>query len=153
LKESVRLRAYGQKDPLLEYKTEGFEEFENMIMSVYESVIQTLFRLTDPEVRRNREISARRGTLTNEEDPFSQVARYQYIAADKEQDSSFSSYDTSQFALAGQRSGAQRQDTSRDAPKPKARPIKRVGPKIKPNDPCHCGSGKKYKKCHGAMQN
>ncbi len=153
LKESVRLRAYGQKDPLLEYKTEGFEEFESMIMSVYESVIQTLFRLTDPEVRRNREISARRGTLTNEEDPFSQVARYQYIAADKEQDSSFSSYDTSQFALAGQRSGAQRQDTSRDAPRPKARPIKRVGPKMKPNDACHCGSGKKYKKCHGAIQN
>ena len=153
LKESVRLRAYGQKDPLLEYKSEGFEEFENMIMSVYESVIQTLFRLTDPEVRRNREISARRGTLTNEEDPFSQVAQYQYIAADKEQDSSFSSYDTSQFALAGQRSGAQRQDTGGDAPRPKSRPVKRVGPKMKPNDACHCGSGKKYKKCHGAMQN
>jgi preprotein translocase subunit SecA len=153
LRESVRLRAFGQKDPLLEFKTEGFEEFQDMILSVYESVIQTLFRLTDPEVRHKREINARKGILTTDEDPFSQIARYQYIAADKEQDRSFASYDTSKFALAGQDASAQEQDGRGEGPKPKARPVKRVGPKIKPNDPCHCGSGKKYKKCHGAIQN
>jgi len=148
LRDSVRLRAYGQKDPLVEYKTEGFELFQAMMKAVEESVVQTMFRLTDPEVRRTRQIQARRGTLTAEDDPMAQLYRYSYVAADKEQDRSFASYDTSRFALAGQRP-----DAAEEAPaqteKPKMRPI-RTGPKVKPNDKCPCGSGKKYKKCCGA---
>jgi preprotein translocase subunit SecA len=150
LRESVRLRAYGQKDPLVEYKTEGFELFTTMMKAVEESVAQTVFRLTDPEVRRTRQIRARRGTLTAEEDPFAQLYRYNYVAADKEQDRSFAAYDTSRFALAGQNSAAQPQGGAPDAPKAKPRPI-RSGPKVKPNDKCPCGSGKKYKKCCGAQ--
>ena len=151
LRESVRLRAYGQKDPLVEYKTEGFELFQNMMTSIEENVIQTLFRLTDPEVRRTRQIMARRGTLTAKDDPFAQLANYTYVAADKEQDRSFSAFDTSRFDLAGQSSAAQHQQPGVDAPKPKAKPI-RVAPKVGPNDKCPCGSGKKYKKCCGATQ-
>jgi len=155
LRESVRLRAYGQKDPLVEYKTEGFELFEQMMKSVEESVVQTLFRLTDPEVRKAREMRARRGTLTVEEDPFAQLYRYQYVAADKEQDRSFAAYDTSRFALAGQPAAAQdvaAGATAAPAAKPKAKPKPiRTGPKTGPNEKCPCGSGKKYKKCCGAQ--
>ncbi len=151
LRESVRLRAYGQRDPLLEYKTEGFEMFEEMIRATEENVVQTLFRLTDPEVRRTRQVQARRGTLTFQSDPFAQLSRYTYVGADKEQDRSFAAYDTSRFALAGQTSttempGAGGPDGPR--PKVKRRPV-RVGSKIGPNDKCPCGSGKKYKKCCG----
>ncbi len=151
LRESVRLRAYGQKDPLIEYKTEGFEMFQQMMKNIEENVTQSLFRLTDPELRRTRQIQARRGTLTAQDDPFAQLAQYQYVAADKEQDRSFASYDTSRFRLAGQESEAQAADGGgADRPRPKMKPI-RVGPKVKPNDKCPCGSGKKYKKCCGAQ--
>ena len=149
LRDSVRLRAYGQKDPLVEYKTEGFELFQNVMKSIEESVIQTLFRVTDPEIMRTRQILARRGALTAQEDPMAQLYRYQYVAADKEQDRSFASFDTSRFALAGQRPGQQEEQESPQAPKAKPKPI-RVGPKVGPNDKCPCGSGKKYKKCCGA---
>ncbi len=153
LRDSVRLRAFGQRDPLLEYKTEGCEMFGQMMDGVEENVIQTLFRITDPEVRRTRQIHLRRGTLSREDDPFAQLSRYSYVGADKEQDRSFASYDTSRFALAGQNAAAQpgmHGESGADRPRPKLRPM-RVGPKVKPNDKCPCGSGKKYKKCCGGQ--
>jgi len=150
LRDSVRLRAYGQRDPLVEYKTEGFEMFEDMMVSIEETVVQTLFRLTDPELRRARQAQVRLGVKRPREDPFAQLAHYTYVAADKQQDRSFVSYDTSRFALAGQRSdgparGAHQPD------RPRRVPIRHTGPKVGPNEPCPCGSGKKYKKCCGSV--
>jgi preprotein translocase subunit SecA len=154
LRESVRLRAFGQRDPLLEYKQEGFEMFQNLVRSIEESVVQTLFRLTDPEVRHKRNLSLRQGTLTAKEDPFSQLQNYSYVAADKQADRSFAAYDTTRFNLAGQ-TGAEAAAAAANGgdgaqAKPKRQPI-RVDNKVKPNDPCPCGSGKKYKKCHGSL--
>ncbi|NIA13766.1 MAG: preprotein translocase subunit SecA [Nitrospiraceae bacterium] len=151
LRESVRLRAYGQKDPLVEYKTEGFEMFQQMMAVIEENVVQTLFRLTDPEVTRSRRLHGRRRVQSEEPDPLAELSRYTYVGADKQADRSFASFDTSRFALAGQDSEAQRAGGG-SAPKAKAKPkpIKR-GPKIKANEPCPCGSGKKYKKCCGAQ--
>ena len=151
LRESVRLRAFGQKDPLLEYKQEGFELFGNLVKSIEENVVQTLFRLTDPEVRRRRAAGIRTGTLTAKDDPFEQLRQYQYVAADKESDRSFASFDTSRFALAGQAPpGGQREGDGGggDEKRPKRIPV-RVAVKLGPNEPCPCGSGKKYKKCCG----
>ncbi|MEK7793260.1 MAG: SEC-C metal-binding domain-containing protein, partial [Candidatus Hydrogenedentota bacterium] len=161
LRESVRLRAYGQKDPLIEYKTEGFEMFEAMMMNISETVLRTLFRVTDPEFRKARHLQARQATASTENDPFDQLAHYSYVGAEKEADRSFTSYDTSRFALAGQPAAPQAvaagagnvAPASPSAPRAKPRPIKRVGEKTGPNDPCTCGSGKKYKKCCGAAQN
>ena len=150
LRESVRLRAYGQKDPLIEYKSEGYEMFQTMMGTIEENVAQTLFRVTDPEIMRARRITAHRGMAPTREDPFEQLARYSYVGANKEQDSSFAAYDTSRFALAGQDAAARENPDAPDR-KPKQRPI-RVGIKIKPNDKCPCGSGKKYKKCCGALR-
>ncbi len=150
LRESVRLRAFGQKDPLLEYKQEGFELFEALVQSIEETVTQSLFRLSDPEVRRKREQSLRRGTLTAQEDPFAHLREYSYVAADKEADRSFAVHDTSRFALGGQIPGRTESGQDEAAPRPKPRPV-RVAQKVKPNDPCPCGSGKKYKKCCGSV--
>ena len=153
LRDSVRLRAYGQKDPLVEYKTEGFDMFSAMMASIEENVTQTLFRLTDPEVRKARQLQSRRGTLTTQNDPFAQISQYTMVGADKQQDRSFASYDTSRFALAGQDGAAQQQQGGGGAraERPKPAPVRRTGPQVKPNDPCPCGSGKKYKKCCGAL--
>ena len=148
LRESVRLRAFGQKDPLLEYKQEGYELFGNLVKSVEENVVQTLFRLTDPEVRRRRAAGIRTGTLTAKDDPFEQLRQYQYVAADKESDRSFASFDTTRFALAGQAPPGGVREGDSEEKRPKRAPV-RVAAKVGPNEPCPCGSGKKYKKCCG----
>lgn len=151
LRDSVRLRAFGQRDPLVEYKSEGFHMFEDMIASIEETVAQMLFRLTDPD--RVKGTGGPRGADSAglDDDPFAQLSHYSYAAADKEQDRSFASYDTSRFALAGQDSAAQ---SSAQAQREQVRRVPvRKGPRVKPNDPCPCGSGKKYKKCHGATGN
>jgi preprotein translocase subunit SecA len=149
LRESVRLRAFGQRDPLLEYKQEGFELFQEMVRSIEDNVVQSLFRLTDPELRRKRAAGLRMGTLTAKEDPFAQLQQYSYIAADKEADRSFASFDTSRFALAGQRGNAEGEEAPEARERPRPKPIRRAMPKVGPNDKCPCGSGKKYKKCCG----
>jgi preprotein translocase subunit SecA len=156
LKESVRMRALGQRDPLLEYKQEGFEMFQGLLLNIYETVIQTLFRVTDPEIRKKKEIQARKSEQPDE--LSQQLDKYSFIGADKEQDRSFASFDTSRFALAGQENASQQSApnsqsnvmTQQEPNKPAGKTIKRVGEKLKPNDPCSCGSGKKYKKCCGA---
>lgn len=156
LRESVRLRAFGQKDPLLEYKQEGFEMFQTMVKSIEENVITTLFRLTDPEVRRKRAASIQLGTLTQQEDPFAQLNQYHYVAADKEADSSYARFDTTRFSLAGKTDDEIPQDgeastvrTEKAKAKAKPAPV-RAESKVGPNEKCPCGSGKKYKKCCGS---
>ena len=140
LRESVRLRAFGQKDPLLEYKQEGFQLFEGLIRAVEENVVQMLFRITDPARRHRIQPGAARHA------PGAQRERmrdYHYTGADKEAGRSFTAMDASRVNLA-----------AAAAPKPgapsKREPV-RVVEKIQPNDPCPCGSGKKYKKCCGRV--
>jgi preprotein translocase subunit SecA len=160
LRESVRLRALGQKDPLLEYKQEGFELFQDLVRGIEEATLQTIFRLTDPEFRKKREIAIQHGASAND-DTLNQMGEYQYEynAADKETDQSFSAFDTRRFDLAGQSAAAAqaRDDSggssaSQEDAKPKRVPVRKQVD-IKPNDPCPCGSGKKYKKCCGRHGN
>ncbi len=150
LRESVRLRAYGQRDPLLEYKQVSFELFQNLIQSIELNVVQSLFRITDPEYRKKQRATVRTaaGATAVEDDPFAHLQRYSYIAADKEADRSFSAFNTRNFALGGQSVPGDRTTEEAEEEKPKHVPV-RVGPKVGPNDPCPCGSGKKYKKCCG----
>ena len=100
LRDGVGLQAYGQKDPLVEYKIAGYEMFQNMMRSIQEETIRVLYQIKlEQKVERE------------------QVAK----------------------PLA----------TNRDESAVRS-PKHREGRKIYPNDPCPCGSGKKYKQCHGA---
>ncbi|NLV41355.1 MAG: preprotein translocase subunit SecA [Candidatus Hydrogenedentes bacterium] len=145
LRESVNLRAFGQKDPLLEYKQEGLELFQEMIRSIDETVTQMLFRLTDPEQAKSRAPGRPGGP-----DPYKQLSEYAYISADKQADRSFASMDTSRFMLGGKPRQVTEGGQSPVAEAPKQKPV-RVVDKTGPNDPCPCGSGKKYKKCCGKL--
>ncbi len=100
LREGIGLRAYAQRDPLLEYRFEAYEMFQEMIHSIQEDTISMLFkvRLTSPESSRPKDRLA--GAQTNQGDEVEKQPR-------------------------------------------------RVEKKVGRNDPCPCGSGKKYKKCHG----
>ena len=99
LRQGIGLQAYGQRDPLVEYKMAGFDMFDEMTAAIQEDTIRLLFHLkVEQKVERE------------------QVAKV---------------------------TGTNKDDTAKAAPK------KRADAKVYPNDPCPCGSGKKYKQCCG----
>jgi len=125
LRTSVQNVTYEQKDPLLIYKLESFNLFKSMIDKVNRSVVSTLIKgqipISDPN--QVREAASRR----------TDRSRY------REQKS-----DASAMANARQASGGEGEQQEQRRPEPI-----RHGPKVGRNDPCPCGSGKKYKQCHG----
>jgi preprotein translocase subunit SecA len=124
LKQSVQNATYEQKDPLLIYKFESFELFKSMIERVNKSVISTLMKghIPSPDPDQVREAERRRRT---------DMSRYRTSKSD------YSSYSDT--------SGGGQADKQQ-----KAEPV-RVEKKVGRNDPCPCGSGKKYKHCHGRV--
>ena len=107
LRSSVNLRAYGQRDPLVEYKNEGLILFKNMLVSTDDQIIKLIpnmgmgaFAKEEERLRKNRENIK---------------------------------------TISG----------SDDEPQKGHTVVKTDEEKIGRNDPCYCGSGKKYKKCHG----
>lgn len=122
LKEGIGLRAYGQKDPLVEYKNEAYKLFVDMLHTIRDETIKIVFKWfpETPEQMQQRRRASDRVVATH--------------AA------------TEGLGLAGDR-GPVRSGSPATAGKPQ--PVS-VGEKIGRNDPCSCGSGKKYKHCHGA---
>jgi Preprotein translocase subunit SecA (ATPase, RNA helicase) len=123
LRDSVQNASYEQKDPLLIYKLESFTMFKKMVEMMNRRATSVLMRgqipVREPE----------------------QVHR-----ADEERRSDYSRYQTSKPETSRQEGDPAHHDTRE--PQPKQQPI-RVEKKVGRNDPCPCGSGKKYKNCHG----
>ena len=129
VKEGIGLRAYGQRDPLVEYKMEAFKLFAEMIETINQDVVSFIFR-SGPLVDRQAPPTARR-TQPRKLDPSK--ARTQHDEA------------PSSFGVGASGSN---QAAGKD-PTAKAAPVT-ADDKVGRNDPCPCGSGKKYKHCHGA---
>jgi preprotein translocase subunit SecA len=130
LKSGIGLRAYGQKDPLIEYKKEAFDLFQNLLDDVREESLRRLFRVQlaeapPPMPRRPVQMVARH-------DDAGGISR---MAAASE---------SSAPAKEPATDGSATRNTRESAPARPARGMLRAGR----NDPCPCGSGKKYKKCH-----
>lgn len=121
LKEGVGLRAYGQKDPLIEFKKEGFDLFSTMLESANEETLRVIFNSV---VKESDERSTSRS-----------ASRLSYIHSETK------GLDSAQASAV-----QENQAMSRSL---KKQPVK-VEQTTGRNDPCHCGSGKKYKKCCGA---
>jgi preprotein translocase subunit SecA len=124
LKEGIGLRGYGQRDPLVEYKKESFELFTLMKERIEDQTVQYLFRL-QPVVR-----------SIEEEPPIAVGEARQRPVGLPSRRNPQTNYSYGAAASGGQ-----------DA---KVETVHRQAPKVGRNDPCPCGSGKKYKKCHGA---
>ncbi|HEU4613601.1 MAG TPA: SEC-C metal-binding domain-containing protein, partial [Kofleriaceae bacterium] len=133
LREGIGLQGYGQKDPKKEYKKAGFTLFAEMMERIQENVIKKLFHV---QIRREEEAKA---IPTLQKEPQRQLIE-QGVA-----DKADAEVDAEVAAKAAARRGKAR--TAGDGPT--TAPIKRERPKVGRNDPCPCGSGKKYKKCHG----
>lgn len=101
LREGIGLQAYGQRDPLVEYKMAGFEMFDDMIANMQEETLRLLYHVRVEQKVEREEVAKVTGT--------------------------------------------NKDDSGQKAPK------RRESQKVYPNDPCPCGSGKKYKQCCGRM--
>lgn len=124
LKEGINFRAYGQKDPLIEYKKDGFGLFVQMLEDISKDVINFVFKFTTQE--KTQAIPQQRQRMPQ---------RMMTSKASAEG--------------AGLKMTPEQSDNLQNQPgDTKKMPIK-VGPKVGRNDPCPCGSGKKYKNCHG----
>ncbi len=128
LKEGIGLRGYGQRDPLQEYKKESYELFQALKERVEDTVIKTLFRMEPVSEQQLEEERLRRERAAPQ--------RLQFSAPQG-------------LAAGAAAAGAPAGPPGRPGPPAAPQPI-RVEEKIGRNDPCPCGSGKKYKKCHGA---
>jgi preprotein translocase subunit SecA len=122
LREGIGLRAYGQRDPLIEYNREAFEMFSQMISGIEEEAIETIFKLQPIKPERFKGV-------------FSSVSQ------------EFSHPEISRFERPQEQPTVQ--PTPSFSPPPAPSPVIKSHPKVGRNDPCPCGSGKKYKKCCG----
>jgi preprotein translocase subunit SecA len=129
LKGGIGLRAYGQRDPLIEYKKEAFTLFETLVGEVRDEFVQRLFRVQlAPEAVQQIERRPR---------PRQMVAQH------VEAGGAFAAQARHEAARDDRAAAAEGRE-----PEPARVAQVRSGPRVGRNDPCPCGSGKKYKKCH-----
>lgn len=132
LKEGIHLRGYGQKDPLVEYKGEAFKMFMELMDLIASDVLNMVYKFYPERPEQLPTQRSRRSTRREDMVLTHDSATGAGFASNKEPISSTDG----QQRVQQQSSGHTVQQI-------------RVGPKIGRNDPCPCGSGKKYKNCHG----
>ncbi len=126
LRQGIGLRGYAQKNPKQEYKREAFSMFQELLEQIKHETISVLSRVELPTLEEIKAMEAAQQAPEN--------VQYQHASADD--------------VLHPE----QAQANTPQAEEPvKQEPIKRSGKKIGRNDPCHCGSGKKFKQCHGKL--
>ena len=131
LKQSVQNASYEQKDPLLIFKLESVNLFDTMVNEINDGTISVLMRCSIP-IAQERDVQ--QAPASSMEEPSQQHLTETHQNLDEMSET--------------QRQQAQAAQTDTRARQPIA-PIVNNGPKIGRNDPCPCGSGKKYKNCHG----
>jgi preprotein translocase subunit SecA len=143
LKEGIGLRGYGQRDPLVEYKKESYGLFQDMKARIEEEMVRYLFWLR-PVIGDGTEAPPALPSRPAARRPSPANVTMSHPAAEP----------VPAFAGAARSSSS---SAGREAPTPARtggddviKTVKRDEPKVGRNDPCPCGSGKKYKKCHGA---
>jgi preprotein translocase subunit SecA len=138
LKGGIGLQAYGQRDPLVQYKKEAFTLFETMMGEVREDFVQRLFRVqVQPAAARQVIDEAPRL-------PKQMVAQHAEVEA---WGSGGAAAEAPPQPAAGSQPARAGQPAAAPAPRASAQPLRAI-PRVGRNDPCPCGSGKKYKKCH-----
>jgi preprotein translocase subunit SecA len=136
LKEGIGLRGYGQRDPLVEYKRESYALFQDMKARIEEEMVRYLFWLRPVEGEAPAPMPRRPAPTTlKTNDPGAQ---------------SVPAFAAARAAPARIGPGAGAPAPARTGGDDAVKTVRREEPKVGRNEPCPCGSGKKYKKCHGA---
>ena len=141
LKEGIGLRGYGQRDPLVEYKKESYALFQDMKARIEEEIVRYLFWL--------RPVSMEEGSVVV-------AAPRAPVAAPRRRAEASITLNHPGAAPVPAFAGARASSAQAQTPTPArtggddvVKTVRREEPKVGRNDPCPCGSGKKYKKCHG----
>ena len=133
LKEGIGLRGYGQRDPLVEYKRESFGMFQAMKDRIDQEMVRYLWRLR-PVTQEDTEAAAARRPAARRQAPRRMEHAAEPVPA---------------FAGVAVAVGAGPRPARTGGDDASVRTVRREAPKVGRNDPCPCGSGRKYKKCHG----
>ena len=137
LRQGIHLRGYAQKQPKQEYKREAFELFGALLDRVRADVVRFLMNV---RIQTQEEIQQAEQQIEQESERRAEQARAQH--------SEFGLGVSEEPVVAEQLTLP---DASDSVPKAAVQQVRRVGEKIGRNDPCPCGSGKKYKQCHGKL--
>jgi preprotein translocase subunit SecA len=129
LRDSIGLRAYGQRDPLVEYQSEAFKIFEELMVSIKTEICHNIFRSASSVMA------------------FEEFLRNMPQRTVHHEDATFAG-GKAQAAAGGKNPSDMVTEATEAVAKAKSKPV-RTGPKVGRNDPCPCGSGKKYKHCCG----
>jgi preprotein translocase subunit SecA len=124
LREGIGLRAYGQRDPLIEYKREAFDMFNAMMAGIEEEAVEMIFKLQPARPESFKGV-------------FSSLAQ------------EFLHPEVRKFEAPAKETVTQKTPTAISPKTPPLGPLQSGHPKVGRNEPCPCGSGKKYKKCCG----
>ncbi len=119
LRDSIGLRGYGQRDPLVEYKRESYQLFQELLSNIQKQIVYNIFKLRDAKAVADKQMKTK---------------KHQYTAPAKQMQ---------------EKQGQDQEGRKAQQPHVSAKKD-HDGKKIGRNDPCPCGSGKKYKKCCGA---
>jgi preprotein translocase subunit SecA len=133
LRQGIHLRGYAQKQPKQEYKRESFELFSEMLDKVKLQVVSLLARV---RIRNEDEVAAMEAAERQKLEAQTRKMQFQHPET--------GGYGTDEEAEQAQALAAEGQGVL-------AQPVLREAPKVGRNDPCPCGSGKKYKQCHGRL--
>ena len=141
LREAVSLRSYGSKNPLTEYKNDGFDMFDEMLDSIRTQVMSRVFKVRvqlSPEAQAQRKSMAER----MQQKMNAQHSEAQSISQVQQRNA--------QASMSGDSARRQVQNSVMQSRTQGATvTVRRTSPKVGRNDPCPCGSGKKYKQCCG----
>ena len=151
LRHSVNLRSYGQRDPLVEYKREAFNMFENLMFTIKSGVANTEFRATTAQNVRRMMLAAQQ-VRTNSGD-FGGGAPQEVPGVERPQGAPAEKPKSTQDVFASMMSQVAGRPVRAMPVRPPLPGAPAAGaPAVGRNDPCPCGSGKKYKKCCGRGQ-
>ena len=145
LKEGIGLRGYGQRDPLVEYKKESFALFQDMKARIEEEIVRYLFWLRPVMNEQEAQVArpaARRATPVMLNNPSAEAVPA-FAGAGRASATGRTGGQSPGMA------GGDERRPPRTGGDDVVKTVRREEPKIGRNDPCPCGSGKKYKKCHG----
>ena len=124
LRQGIHLRGFAQKNPKQEYKRESFEMFGALLDNIRAEVTRVIMTI---RIRDAEEVAQAEAALEQAATPDQMAFQHSGVATESS-------------------------DAMRDEPaEPKSQPLQRFGDKIGRNDPCPCGSGKKFKQCHGVL--
>ena len=151
LKDSVSLRGYGQRDPLQEYKKEAFRLFEAMMIRIEDETTQALLHLERPRLEVAGDLHREEADEEDLEFKHPAAAHFEEPAAEEskagiDRPGIAERFGDETMVYHGPRSAPE------EVPQTvSTAPMRRTAEKVGRNDPCPCGSGKKYKKCHGQV--